>query len=164
MKLRTAHGIYSVKKLPKSRDFGSNPSSQFSFGISRAFDHVAVVAVPLRIHRQDPEAHHAEQDEQPQRHPREALYEQDDPHERGQEPAGEHHPHPVPELVREGQPGLRLEANLPYGELPEVNVTAGATWRPFSERIKLAAHYSYHRGFEGRWIVGEVLLRLQAEL
>jgi hypothetical protein len=72
----------------------------------------------------------------------------------------------VQALYRVGtlEPGLRAEAVFPYGQRLEVNITAGAIWRPFPERVKLAAHYSYHRGFEGRWLVGSFLLRIQAEL
>lgn len=61
------------------------------------------------------------------------------------------------------EPGVRLEAVLPQLERPEINATVGATFRPTASSFKLAAHYSYHAGLEGRWAVGEVMLRLQAE-
>jgi hypothetical protein len=62
------------------------------------------------------------------------------------------------------EPGLRLEMLLPSHQLPEVNGTVGAAFRPFDAPVKLAAHYSLHGSLEGRWWVGEVLLRVQAEL
>ena len=61
------------------------------------------------------------------------------------------------------EPGVRLEAVLRQLERPEINATAGVAFRPTASPFKLAVHYSYHAGLEGRWAVGEVLVRLQAE-
>jgi hypothetical protein len=61
------------------------------------------------------------------------------------------------------EPGVRVETVLRQLERPELNATAGVAFRPTASPFKLAVHYSYHAGLEGRWSVGEVLVRLQAE-
>lgn len=63
------------------------------------------------------------------------------------------------------EPGLRLETIVPVGKRPEYNITVGSSFQPYDDLpVKAAIHYSLHGSLEGRWSVGEVLVRLLASL